>query len=157
MKLATRMFWATAAMGLMLVLPAAAMALDGASVAGGVTGGTWWQGLLQGIWGGILASFAGYAKNRDTRSGSHQEFGIQYLVQTCIFGAILGLVAGIFKINPSDFGTSAVASPIFAGLTMIFEVAVKAVWRNAVVKTRELMEDFKAGSANPTPPAPPTP
>ena len=154
MKLGTRIPWAMA-VAFVFIMTATALAADG--TAGTATGGNWWQGLLQGVWGGILASFAGYAKNRDTRSGSHQEFGIQYLVQTCIFGAILGLIAGIFKVNPSDFATSAVASPVFAGLTMVFEMVMKAIWRNAIVKTRELIEDFKAGSGNPTPPVPPTP
>jgi hypothetical protein len=130
------------------VAPAAAAAADG---------GHWWKGILQGVLGGLLASVAGYFKNRDTKTGDHQQFELQYMVQTCIFGALLGLIAGLFKKNPTDFLNSAQASPLFAGGTMIFEAIMKAIWRNGVVKVRELIDDFKGGAANPTPLAPPTP
>jgi len=152
----TRFPWILIAASLVL-LPLAAFAGDAAGLATAAdeAGGHWWKGLLQGIWGGILASLAGYAKNRNTRSGQHEAFGIQYLVMTAIFGAVIGLASGIFKLNPTDLGTSAVASPVFAGLTILFEIVMKAIWRNAVVKVKEMMEDFKAGTANPTPPAPP--
>lgn len=141
-----------------LLLPVAVMATtDSGPIPLAEEGGHWWKGILQGIWGGLLASLAGYAKNRNTRSGEHEGFGIQYLVQTCIFGAILGLLSGIFKLNPTDIEKSAWASPVFAGLTLLFEVLSKAIWRNSIVRIREMLADFKTGSGNPTLPAPPSP
>lgn len=132
-----------------------ALAQAAPATAASATDGHWWKGILQGILGGILASLVGYAKNKDTRTGEHQEFGVKYLIQTCIFGAILGLVAGIMKKNPTDMLTSFETSPIFAGLTMAFEAGMKALWRNGVVHVRAMIQDAKTG--NPTPPAPPKP
>ena len=136
-----------------IAFAAQAAAAPAAAAAGD---GHWWKGILQGVLGGLMASAIGYAKNKDTRSGEHEDFGVRYLIQTCIFGAIVGLIAGLLKKNPTDMFTSFQASPLFAGATMVFENVMKAIWRNGSVHLREMITDFKGGGANPTPPAPPT-
>lgn len=137
-----------------------AVQADSGATSGTKGQGHWWKGILQGILGGVVASLIGWAKNKNTRTGEQEKFGFEYLLQTCFFGAIVGLVAGFLKKNPADLVGSLEATPLFGALTFLVEALFKAIWRHGVVKVRSLIEDFKAGSGggNPTPPAPsPTP
>jgi len=134
---------------------AALSAPEGA--AGGLSDGSVWKGLLNGLLAGAMASVAGWLKNRNTATGDQQKFDIKYLIPTVIVGAIVGAVAALFKKAPSDFVTSIEMSPLYAAITLGAEYLFKIVWRHGVLQLRDMLADLKSGAKNPTPPAPPGP
>lgn len=139
-----------------VALAQAAGSAASAAPAAGLNDGSLWKGILNGLLAGAMAAVAGWMKNRNTATGEQQRFDIKYMIPTVIVGAIVGAVAAWTKKAPSDFVTSLEASPLFAAVTVGAEYLFKIVWRHGVLHLRDMLADLKAGTQNPTPPAPPT-
>lgn len=161
-KLAIR---AMAVMSIVTVLSGTAFAFQStvaptapaAGIGVGLSGDSLWKGLLSGLLAGVIAAVTGWLKNKDSRTGEHQEFDIKFVVPTAMVGAIVGVVAALLKKSPTDFITVIENSPIFAAITLGVEYLIKIVWRHGVVHLKDVLGDIKTGAGNPTPPAPPTP
>jgi hypothetical protein len=124
-----------------------------AAAAAPSTGESMWKGLLQGAIWGVMAAFAGWMKNRDTKSGQMEKLEFRYVFQTAIVGVLVGVVAGFLKKSPTDLIDAASTSPLGAAVVFAVEAGLKAIWRNSVPVVRDMLGDLK--NANPTPPAPP--
>lgn len=135
---------------------AAPAAPANAGIGTGLSDGSVWKGVLNGLLAGVIAAVTGWLKNKDTKTGEHEEFDIKYVVPTAMVGAIVGVVAALLKKSPTDLITMVENSPIFAAITLGAEYLIKIVWRHGVVHLKDVLGDIKTGAGNPTPPAPPT-
>lgn len=168
MRNAKRFAWAAAAAALLL-LPAVALAQaapgaqPGTSVAdiglpfGKIkTDGSLLKGLLNGALAGLLASFMGWIKNRNSQTGELERFQVKYLVPTVLAGLLAGAIGAWLKMSPADLVTALEASPFYTFVVFGIEAVIKAIYRNTVPFARDLLSDIKSGAGNPTPPPPPT-
>ncbi len=113
------------------------------SAAGAPEDGVWWKGLIQGVLGGILASLIGWAKNKSAQTGVQAAVDSQKLIQTCVFGALVGLAAWSLGKSPSDMIGSLESVPVLAAFVFISEAVAKAFWRHGASKARCLIADVK--------------
>jgi hypothetical protein len=118
--------------------------------------GSIWKGILSGLLAGVIAAVTGWLKNKDARTGDHEEFDIKFVVPTAMVGAVVGVVAALLKKSPTDFISMIENSPLFAAITLGAEYVIKIVWRHGVFHLKDVLGDIKTGAGNPTPPAPPT-
>lgn len=135
---------------------AAAAAPASGGIGKGLSDGSLWKGILNGLVAGALAAVTGWLKNKDTKTGEQQKFDIKYMVPTAMVGAIVGVVAALMKKAPTDLITMLENSPIFVAITLGAEYLIKIVWRHGAVHFKDVIADIKTGAGNPTPPAPPT-
>jgi energy-converting hydrogenase Eha subunit B len=136
----------------------AADAVAGTVVA--VVAQEWWKGLLGGIAGGVMAAVLGWFKNKDAQTGSQEAFGTQYMWQTMLVGALVGVASYFMKMSPTDVISWLEASPFYAGITVVVEMVLKAIFRHSAPLLRDILKIILGGSLpNPTvPPAtPPAP
>lgn len=127
-----------------------------APATGSLSDGSIWKGLLNGLLAGVIASVAGWLKNKDARTGAHESFDIKFVIPTAMIGAAVGVIASLMKKSPGDFVTSIENSPLYAAITLGVEYVMKIVWRHSVFHLKDVLGDIKTGAGNPTPPAPPT-
>lgn len=110
----------------------------------------WWQGILQGALWGIMAAFAGYAKNVDVKTGKMKEkFEAKYMVSTACVGVLVGISAHLMGKLPADLLTSVEASPIFAIITFGVEALLKVVWRHGAPRVADIWNTLKGGASDP--------
>ena len=115
------------------------------------------KGILNGIFGGALAVFLGWAKNKNTATGNQEKFDIKYAWPTLIIGAIIGIIAHFMGLTPEGLVSSVESSPIFTAVIVGAEMLWKVIFRQTAPMVREALDAIKNAGRNPTPPAPPEP
>lgn len=147
-----------------LVLLGGAIAMAADAVTGGGTTAAapvqeWWKGLLGGIGGGILAAMLGWWKNKDAQTGAHEAFDTKYLWPTMLVGALVGIAAWLLKMSSTDVLSWLESSPFYAGITVIAEMVLKAIFRHTMPLLKDILAILKGGmTPNPTvPPVTPLP
>lgn len=145
----------------MFLLAGVVFAAD--AVAGGAVAPVaqaWWKGLLGGVAGGVMAAFLGWFKNKDPQTGTQEPMETRWLWPTMLVGALVGVASYFMNMSPTDVITWLEASPFYAGITVVVEMLLKAVFRHTAPLLRDILKIILGGGLpNPTvPPAtPPAP
>lgn len=84
-----------------------------------------WKVVGTGVLSGLFASVVGYLKNKPIGS-----WDWQYASTSLVIGALIGGVAGYKGIQFADAQTWLESLPVWAGLTTLVDMGVKALWRH---------------------------
>jgi hypothetical protein len=110
------------------------------------------KAILAGVVGGILASIAGWLKNR--QNDKQEPFDLKYMISTVLVGAIAGAVAGWQGLaTPGDAIAFLEQTPYYGAAVMAIEVVWKAIFRQVAPRIRDAIAAVKAGSGT-NPPKP---
>lgn len=116
-----------------------------------------WSKIGMGALGGVIASFVGWMKNRDTKTDTQENFDFKYLLCTVVVGAgvgALGAWQGIGDVLATLHWAE--QSFLYGGIVAGGEMALKAIWRQGAPRLRDILSTLKGGAQNPTatPPKP---